>query len=50
MAFIFPRKQIVQALQPKEVDKAAPLAEKPQYAFADYLTWDENERIELLDG
>ena len=25
-------------------------AEKAQYTFADYLTWDENERIELIDG
>lgn len=24
--------------------------EKPSYTYADYLSWDENERIELLDG
>lgn len=24
--------------------------EKARYTYADYLTWDENERIELLDG
>lgn len=23
---------------------------KPHYTYADYLTWDENERIELIDG
>ncbi len=25
-------------------------AERPRYTFADCLTWDENERIELIDG
>lgn len=25
-------------------------AEQPRYTFADYLEWDENERIELIDG
>ena len=25
-------------------------AEKERFSFADYLAWDENERIELLDG
>ena len=25
-------------------------AEKARYTFADYLTWEENDRIELLDG
>lgn len=24
--------------------------EKERYTFADYLTWDENERIEIIDG
>ena len=25
-------------------------AEKPRYTFADVLTWDESERVELIDG
>lgn len=24
--------------------------QKPQYTYADYLAWDENQRIELIDG
>ena len=25
-------------------------AEKPRYTFADVLTWDEDERVEIIDG
>lgn len=25
-------------------------AEKPRYTYADVLTWDENERVEIIDG
>ena len=34
----------------REVESMALPAEKKRYTFADVLTWDEGDRIEIIDG